>query len=120
MPADMTTAQADPGDAIEPDYAAKYRGLQTAMNKRHEELLTARQSAQVLTDELASAHAELDAYKNKDLAASEAAREEAQYEQLREKYEPPNPRPHGNNPQREQPRQPVDYRQALNGIFDHD
>jgi hypothetical protein len=98
-----TTSPADSGDAgtngqpTEPDYAAKYNGLQSAFQKRQNEWAQKEQSWASERSEFEAKMARLAEYETRDAAEREEREMEAQYEALRERFEPGAPTPRNPN-----------------------
>jgi hypothetical protein len=94
---DTTTSPADSGDAGTQDWQRKYSGAQIALNRKHDELVTAQRTAQEATDRASAMEAELDAFRARDAAARQDDLDRETYETLRARYEPEPPTPRHNN-----------------------
>jgi len=108
------------GDAGSTDnWEARYRGLQTVLNRRTDELNAANAAAEALRAQYEGELAELAQYRAQHQATQVEARERAEYERLRGVFEDEPPTPRGNNPPREfRPRaEPFDAPSALRGVF---
>lgn len=97
---DQSASQGDAGNN-NTDWAGRYTGLQTVLNKRNDELTSAQQALAQAKAMSAAQEAELESYRVAARAAKEEADQQAQYEALRAKFEPEPPTPRGTNGARE-------------------
>lgn len=113
------TTPVDQGDAGTNDWEQRYRGLQTVLNRRTDEL----SAAKVAHDELRARYegelAELAQYRARHQADEAEARERAEYERLRSLYDDEPPRPRSQNAPRgfAHRTEPLDAPTALRGVF---
>lgn len=105
---DQTTGSGASGDA-EPttDYAAKYNGLQSAFQKRVNEWSAKEQAWQAAQAEYEAKIAKLAEYEARDAEAAEEANMEAEYNRLRDVFDPdPTPLRHNESRTGGKPREP--------------
>src|SRR5690348_7092357 len=102
MPDGTTTPPVSTDDnSPSDDWASRYVGLQKVLAKRDTDLNTRQAELDALRAEHEAAMAELREHRQKAVDASEEAQALAQYETLRERFEPAPPTPIGNNPKGE-------------------
>jgi hypothetical protein len=116
--ADTTTPDVQ-GDAGSNDWEARYRGLQSVLNKRTDELGAAKAAHDSLRAQYEGELAELAQFRARHEAEGIEARERAEFERLRGVFEEEPPTPRGQNASREfrQREEPFDAHTALDNIF---
>ena len=94
---DQTTTPDASGDAGQPDYAAKYNGLQAAFQKRTNEFASKEQAWETEKADYEAKVAKLAEYEAREQADQEEAAAQRQYEALRERFAPQSPAPMRHN-----------------------
>jgi hypothetical protein len=96
---DNTTPAPDAGDIAntQENWESRYLGLQKVVAKRDADMNTRQAELDALRAEHEAAQTELNDFRQKTVDASEEEQARAQYETLRTRFEPENPKPIGNN-----------------------
>jgi len=95
---DETPANDNTNDSS--NWEQRYKGLQKVVSTRDEALNTLEADRDRLAAEHAASIAELETYRQRDVDNSEEEAARQNYEQLRQRFEPENPRPISVNPSR--------------------
>ena len=94
----QTTGSADASaNSGQPDYQSKYNGLMSAFGKRQNEWQQREAELSGQIEELTAKSAKLAEYEAREAAEAEEREAQAQYEQLRERFEAEPPAPQNPN-----------------------